>query len=73
MCDDASRLAHLANCSGLNINRWIVQLCFGNDWYTEYFKKPDFGTPKVIHPSKLDALRAAIDASRAPAEVTKPT
>lgn len=51
----------LAQIDHLAINKWLVQICKGGVWYTEYFAVPSIGVPDVIHESKEAAIAACIE------------
>lgn len=50
----------LAKVDHLAINKWLVQICVKNVWYTEYFAEPPFGKPAIIQESKEAAIRVCL-------------
>ena len=68
---DAERFAAIANLDHVVINKWLVQAMTKESYHSEYFKAPPGGMPVVLHPSKLEALRSAIDATTAQATQPK--
>lgn len=66
MIEDAERFRHLANAERTCVaaNDFCVQVIHDKVWYTEYFRLPPKGIPKVLHPNPLEALRSAVDQIR---------
>lgn len=64
---DAERFAAIANLDHVAINKWLVQAMTKESYQTAYFKAPAGVVPNVLHASKLEALRFAIDAAIAQA------
>lgn len=63
--DDAERFRFIAASERtVAATGSAVQVIHEGVWYYAYFKKPPRGEPKVIHPSPLEALRAAVDEIR---------
>lgn len=51
----------LAQIDHLSVNKWLVQICKNNVWYTEYFAAPTTGVPDVIHETKKAAIAACLE------------
>jgi hypothetical protein len=73
---DAMRFRSLVEFASVSLNKWIVQAIRempkgengerrSDEWSTSYFAIPPNGIPRTLQPSKLDALRAAIDSANA--------
>lgn len=59
--DDWELLEIVSQCTAITFNKWCVQVRLGEGWYTEYYEIPESGTPAVLHPSKGEALAAALE------------
>ena len=58
---DAARFNALVGVDHVAVNKWLVQVVTKNSYQSAYFTSPPSGTPEVLHQTKLDALRFAID------------
>lgn len=66
LVEDTERLKFIAEAERATTNsKWLAQVVADKGvTHTAYFAAPPTGTPAVIHESKLEALRAAIDSAR---------
>lgn len=58
---DAQRFRQLADCDGVSISKWLVQVRHKDRFGTCYFADPPGGPVAEKAPSILAALRIAVD------------
>jgi len=59
--DDWELLEIITQCDAITFNKWCVQVRLGDGWYTEYYAKPESGTPERLHSNKDEALACALE------------
>ena len=58
---DAARFNALLGVDHIAVNKWLVQVMSKDSYHSAYYAQPSGGIPQVVHETKLEALRFAID------------